>query len=187
MTPTRRAWAPKLARTIGLIFLAGAAIYAFSPAVRNQFGSVGPQAGRVGSVDFTLQTLKGEEWSLGEHSGKVVLVNFWATWCPPCRIETPALVRLHTKYAGRGFTVAGITMDEDPESTVPDFVLKYGIVYPILRPAAQLSLIDQVEVLPTSILIDRSGRIARKYVGLVTERGLSDDVEALLSEKQSAR
>ena len=179
----RRPWAPKLARTIGLTFLAGAAIYAFSPAVRNQFGSVRPEAQRVKAGNFTVQSLNGDAWSLEEQRGKVVLVNFWATWCPPCRVETPALVDLHAKYADRGFTIAGISMDEEPQDTVPAFVNEYGIPYPILTPTDQLSLMDRVEALPTSILIDKSGRIARTYVGLVTEIGLSDDVEALLSEK----
>ena len=179
----RRQWVPKLARTIGLTLLAGAAIYAFSPAVRNQFGSVHPEAQRAHVSTFTVQGLNGDKWSLQDQRGKVVLVNFWATWCPPCRIETPALVDLHTNYAEQGFTVAGITMDEEPQDTVPAFVKKYGISYPILTPSDQLSLIDRVEALPTSILIDKSGRIARTYVGLVTEIGLSDDIEALLSEK----
>lgn len=183
MTSNRRLRAPKLARTIGLAFLAGAAIYAFSPAVRNQFGSVRPEAQRVLVENFTVRSLNGDEWSLDEQRGKVVLVNFWATWCPPCRVETPALVDLHAKYANRGFTIAGITMDEAPHNTVPAFVNKYGITYPILTPTDQLPLIDRVEALPTSILIDKSGRIARTYVGLVTEIGLSDDIEALLSEK----
>jgi hypothetical protein len=74
-------------------------------------------------------------------------------------------------------------MDEEPQDSVPAFVGKYGIPYPILVPTGPLSLMDRVEALPTSVLLDRSGRIARTYVGLVTEAGLSDDIEALLSEK----
>jgi cytochrome c biogenesis protein CcmG/thiol:disulfide interchange protein DsbE len=183
MTSNRRAWARTLARKIGLAFLAGAAIYTFSPAVQNQVGSVKPRAQRASADDFTVQILNGDNWTLSEQRGKVVLVNFWATWCPPCRVETPALVRLHRKYANRGFTVAGVTMDEEPQRAVPDFLKQYGIVYPILTPTAQLSLIDRVESLPTSILIDKSGHIARTYIGLVTESGLSDDIEAVLSEK----
>lgn len=183
MASNYRRWAPKVFRTVALAALAGAVIYAFSPAVRNQFGSVGRQDQRATADNFAVRTLNGEKWSLGEQRGKVVLVNFWATWCPPCRVETPALVDLHKKYAEQGFTVAGISMDEDPQDTVPSFVTRYGIPYPILTPTSEMSLIDRVEALPTSILIDKSGRIARTYVGLVTEVGLSDDIEALLSEK----
>ena len=183
MASSTRSKATKALRTVGLAVLAGAAIYAFSPAVRNQFGSVSPAHQRARADNFSVRTLKGESWSLEEQRGNVVLVNFWATWCPPCRIETPSLVDLHKKYADRGFTVAGITMDEEPQDSVPAFVGKYGIPYPILVPTGQLSLMDRVEALPTSVLLDRSGRIARTYVGLVTEVGLSDDIEALLSEK----
>jgi thiol-disulfide isomerase/thioredoxin len=184
MISKRRFWAPKLARKIGLALLAGAAIYAFSPALQNQFGSVKPEAQRKRAGDFTVQTLNGDPWSLSEQRGKVVLVNFWATWCPPCRVETPALVELHKKYVDRGFTVAGVTMDEAPQSTVPDFLKKYGVGYPILTPTEQLTLMDRVEALPTSMLIDKSGRVARTYVGMVTESGLSDDIEAVLSEQK---
>jgi cytochrome c biogenesis protein CcmG, thiol:disulfide interchange protein DsbE len=110
-------------------------------------------------------------------------VNFWATWCLPCRIETPSLVDLHKRYADGGFTVAGVTMNDDPEEAVPAFVKKYGIPYPILRPTDQMSLLDRVEALPTSVLIDKSGRIARTYVGMVTEIGLRDDIETLLAQE----
>lgn len=178
----RPPWMRKLIRTMGVTLLAGAAIYAFSPAVRNQFGSVNPVAKRTHAGTFTVETLGGEKWSLAEHRGKVVLVNFWATWCPPCRIETPALVDLHRKYADRGFTVAGVTMDEEPAEAVPAFVKKYGIPYPILTPTAELSLLNRVEAIPASVLIDKSGRVARTYIGLVTEIGLRDDIETLLSE-----
>jgi len=183
MTFIRRPWAQKLTRAIGLVFFVGAAIYLFSPAIRNLFGSVQPEAQRTLARDFSVQSLAGHKWSLEDQRGQVVLVNFWATWCPPCRIETPALVGLHAKYAARGFTVAGITMDEEPLNTVPAFVKSYGIQYPILTPTDKLPILDLVEALPTSILIDKSGRIARTYVGLVTQIGLSDDIEALLSEK----
>ena len=184
MTSNRRLWAAKFAKTVGLAVVAGAAFYAFSPAVQNQFGSVQPEAQRTLAGNFTAKSLSGEDWSLEGQRGKVVLVNFWATWCPPCRVETPSLVSLHKKYAGQGFTVAGITMDEDPQDAVPDFVTKFGIAYPVLTPSAQLPLMKRVAALPTSFLIDKSGRIARTYVGLVTETGLSDDIEALLAEKQ---
>jgi cytochrome c biogenesis protein CcmG/thiol:disulfide interchange protein DsbE len=131
--------------------------------------------------------MQGEEWTLAGNRGKVVLVNFWATWCPPCRIETPALVGLHNKYSARGFTVAGITMDDDPGATVPVFVQKYSITYPILVPAGSFPLLDTIDTLPTSLLIDRAGRVARTYQGMVTERGLQDDIESLLAEPDGGR
>jgi cytochrome c biogenesis protein CcmG/thiol:disulfide interchange protein DsbE len=180
--------AANVIRTAAVIAIAGVAIYSFSPTLQNQFGSVKASSERAAPAnDVTVKTLEGVNWSLAQQKGKVVLVNFWATWCPPCRIETPALVQLHSKYAAQGFMVAGITMDDDPREVVPEFVRKYAITYPILVPAAQSPMLNNVEVLPTSLLIDRSGRVARTYRGMVTERALRADIESLLAEKGLAQ
>lgn len=183
MEPKRQR-AAMLRKTVGLVLVAGAALYAFSPVVRNLFGSVKPPQQRTVAGEFTARTLNDESWSLDQQRGKVVLLNIWATWCPPCRIETPSLVALQQKFSNQGFTVAGVTMDDQPRETVPAFVAKYRVEYPILIPAGQYPLIDGVQTLPTSILIDKSGRIARVYTGLVTEMGLSDDIKTLLAENQ---
>ena len=183
-----RATKVRLLKKLALIAIAVAAIYAFSPAAQNQFGSVKPRAERTARADnVRATTLDGANWSLAAQSGKVVLLNFWATWCPPCRVETPALVALHNKYAAQGFTVAGISMDDDPRGAVPSFAQRYGIPYPLLVPSPDLEKINQVESLPTSILIDRSGRIARTYRGMVTETGLRDDIESLLAEHKGVK
>jgi len=182
MTSNGRRWAKKIARWTALAVITGAVLYTFVPAVQNQFGSVDPETKRLHGGNFTARSLKGDEWSLGDQRGKVVLLNFWATWCPPCRVETPSLVSLHAKYGDRGFTVVGITMDDNPQIEVPAFIAKFGIRYQVLVPNDQISLMQHVETIPTSFLIDKTGRIARTYVGLVTEIGLRDDIEALLSE-----
>jgi cytochrome c biogenesis protein CcmG, thiol:disulfide interchange protein DsbE len=180
--------AAKALRTMGMIAIAGAAMYAFSPALQNQFGSVKPAGERVAPAgDLRVATLDAHTWSLADHKGKVILLNFWATWCPPCRVETPSLVSLHNRYSARGFTVAGISLDEDPHSAVPEFVRSHSIPYPILVPSSDFPMLNTVDSLPTSVLIDRSGRVARTYRGLVTEVGLRDDIEALLSEQIEAR
>lgn len=174
---TKRTWRERLKKA-GMLLLAAWAVYSLAPIAANQFGSVSPAAERSEVSDIRLRTLDGAPWSLAEQRGKVVLLNFWATWCPPCRIETPALVDLHQKYAGSGFSVAGVTMDDEPAGVVPGFVERYGVPYPILVPQGEV----HVEALPTSYLIDRSGRVARTYVGLVTERALRGDIETLLAE-----
>jgi cytochrome c biogenesis protein CcmG, thiol:disulfide interchange protein DsbE len=178
--------AARIARGVTLAALAIAAIYAFSPTVRNQFGSVKPLNQRAAPIsDLRATALDGTRWSLSEQMGKVVLVNFWATWCPPCRIETPALVALHNKFSSRGFTVIGVTLDDDPAASVPAFVSEYAMTYPVVVPSENSLLLDSVQALPTTLLIDRSGRVARTYRGMVTERGLTDDIEALLAEQGS--
>jgi cytochrome c biogenesis protein CcmG, thiol:disulfide interchange protein DsbE len=170
-----------LSKLLWPVLTVGIAAYALGPLLSNQFGSVKPVTDRTAAVDFTLSTLEGESWSLADQRGKVVLVNFWATWCPPCRMETPDLVATHGKYENRGFTVVGVTLDETPDEDVPPFVERYGMQYPILLPSAEVG--GNITSLPTSLLIDRNGRVAKTYRGIVTESALARDVEALLKER----
>lgn len=95
-------------------------------------------------------------------------------------METPDLVETYRKLAGRGFTVVGVTMDENPSEQVPSFVSKYAIPYPIALPTEEFA--NKISALPTSILIDRSGRVARTYAGMVSQSVLERDVTTLLQE-----
>jgi cytochrome c biogenesis protein CcmG, thiol:disulfide interchange protein DsbE len=160
-----------------------AIVYAVTPLARNHLGGVGEPAQRAALPDFALPLLNGGgDWKLSEHRGTVVLLNFWATWCPPCRTETPGLVNLHNRYSQQGFTVLGVTFDEEPLEAVPDFERKYNISYPMALPHPGFEMAGEVRSLPTSVLIDRQGRVARTYQGLVAERALRRDIEALLAE-----
>ncbi len=134
------------------------------------------------TLNLDLPILEGGEWSLAQQRGSVVLVNFWATWCPPCRMETPGLVDIAKRYAGRGVKVVGISMDDAPHRDVPPFVSRFGIPYPILVPSPNSALASSIDSLPTSFLIDRNGRVARTYYGAVDEQTLAHDIDALLSE-----
>lgn len=164
----------------------GVAVVAWTPSLRVRLGSLSEPAGRGARLDLELPRLGGGTWDLKAQRGKVVLVNFWATWCPPCRMETPSLVALDRDYAARGLEVVGVAMDDDAASAVPPFVQKYGVRYPILLPAGDLGGQD-VSGLPTTLLIDREGRIARRYLGLISEAAVKNDVEALLAEPGTAR
>lgn len=146
---------------------------------------VRPVAARKAMPDFTLHDLSGQSWQLSAHRGDVVLVNFWATWCPPCREETPGLIRVARRYAPQGLSVAGISMDEGGAAPVRQFVREYGISYPVMMPDSNFLLANEVESLPTTLLIDRQGRLAKTYVGGVPEREFRSDVEALLSEPRT--
>ncbi len=173
------------ARRIRLAILAvivAAIIWSFMPK-HPATGPVKDVANRKALPEFSLPAVGGGEWKMADHRGKVLLVNFWATWCPPCRRETPELVDLHEKYEDRGFSVVGISLDDDPASVVPSFVKQYRMPYPVLIPTEQFGFANEIESLPTSVLIDREGRIARTYLGAVTAGMLSGDVESLLSER----
>lgn len=145
-------------------------------------GDVKPVSARKPMTDFTLRDLAGGEWRLGAHRGDVVLVNFWATWCGPCREETPGLVRVAHAYAPKGLAVAGITMDDGGMEPVHRFVRSYQVNYPILIPGSDFELAGRISGLPTTLLIDRQGRVAKTYVGRIREAVFRADVELLLKE-----
>lgn len=131
---------------------------------------------------FSYPMLSGGTWSLEEQKGKIVLVNFWASWCGPCRDETPDLVRVYSRYRERGVEFAGISMDDDPATAAPPFVKRYRVNYPILVPPVESALTNAIRSLPTSFLVDRSGNIARTWTGAVSEKTLSRAIEQLLTE-----
>src|SRR5580704_2991922 len=89
---------------------------------------------RLLMTDIQLKDLNGGDWRLQDQLGKVVIVNFWATWCPPCRAETPGLIRLARSYETRGLKIVGIAMDEGETAPVVRFASTFGIPYPILLP-----------------------------------------------------
>jgi cytochrome c biogenesis protein CcmG/thiol:disulfide interchange protein DsbE len=125
------------------------------------------------------------EWAVlavENHRGQVVLLNFWATWCPPCREETPGLVQIEGQFANQGFTVAAIAMDEDPQS-VSSFVKRFHITYPVLFPPPGAALANSVESLPTSLLIDKTGHVARTYVGAVSPSVFAADIQKVFQER----
>ena len=137
---------------------------------------------RAAVPDISMPTLGGETWSLNEERGNVVVLNFWATWCEPCRTEVPYLVKLRREFGGKGLEVAGVTLDEDPK-IVEKFAAEFKVDYPILVPPAG-SPWTKLENTPTTLLIDREGRLAGKYIGAVPEEELRRDVEKLLAEPQ---
>ncbi len=143
-----------------------------------------------GIPDFTLKDLSDRDESLGQYNGKVVLVNFWATWCGPCKIEIPWLMDLQEKYKQQGFTVLGVAMDEEGKSAVVPFVqnerFKLGtrfepINYPIL-----IGNDDAAEKfggllgLPTTILISQDRRQVKRIDGLLSYNQLDNAIKSLL-------
>jgi cytochrome c biogenesis protein CcmG, thiol:disulfide interchange protein DsbE len=131
--------------------------------------------------NLVLNTIEGKKWSLYENRGRVVLINFWATWCEPCRVEKPMLVKLGREYKPRGLEVVGISLDQDGEEIIKKFVARYKINYPTLLPVPG-SLLSQIEPVPTTLLIDVEGRLARKYVGVMPEEELREDIEKLIKQ-----
>jgi thiol-disulfide isomerase/thioredoxin len=133
-------------------------------------------------AEFRLPAIDGSSWALSDQKGRVVLLNFWTTWCPPCRAETPALVELSRRYGPAGLSVAGISLDEEPLAVVPAFAAQSRIPYPILTPDASFGLASTIDTLPTTMLLDRQGRVVRTYAGAIAARSLAADIERVLAE-----
>lgn len=115
--------------------------------------------------DFTLKTLQDEQVTLSALKGKVILLDFWATWCGPCKESIPHLVQIYKDFKTKGFEVIGLSMDRGDERVVRNFVKTMDIPYPVLIAPDEVAKKYGVTGLPTTFLIDREGRIREKIVG----------------------
>lgn len=134
--------------------------------------------------NFSMLTVDGKHISLADYKGKVVLVNIWATWCPPCVREIPRLQRTYEAYSGQGFVLIGMnTTFQDDQAKVTKFVADQGITYPVALDTDGVGARDYAgRLMPTSYLIDRSGKIVSVQVGEVDEAKLKEQVAAFLSQ-----
>ena len=135
---------------------------------------------------FSIPALDGSggNISLADYQGQVVLLDFWATWCPPCRVELPVLNKLHAEYKDRGFTVIGMTVDEGAAAEVQKAVSRFPLSYPVgLAGEEARAVYGGIRAVPTKFLLDREGNIRQHYEGVVPESVLRADVESLLDAK----
>ena len=130
--------------------------------------------------DFTLQDLSGKKVSLSGLKGSVVLVEFWATWCPPCRTAIPGLERLHRSYGDKGLKVLAISVDEGSWEKVRTFITEHKITYTVLKGTDEASEKYQVRMIPAMYLIDRQGIVKKQSLGGGSEEELEKDIQALL-------
>ena len=152
--------------------------YAASPvAARQEPSLIGKPA-----PTFALKDLTGKPLALADYRGKVVLIDFWATWCVPCRAEIPHFIELQNKYASRGFSVIGISMDDAPEPVAP-FAKKYKMNYPVVIGDGALGdKYGGILGLPTAFVIDRAGVIRQRYDGITSAETFEKAVVALLGK-----
>ena len=150
--------------------------------------SSGPGGGPPGAVhtaapDFSVQDLNGHPVDLASLRGKVVLLNFWATWCTPCRAEIPNFVEFQNSYGPQGLQIVGLSMDDDAKP-VREFYQQFKMNYPVGMGTDKLAQsYGGVLGLPVSVLIGRDGRIAAKYVGAAETPVLQQKIESLLQAK----
>ncbi|MFZ0418984.1 MAG: TlpA disulfide reductase family protein [Candidatus Sulfotelmatobacter sp.] len=137
--------------------------------------------------DFSLQSLDGKTLRLSDFRGKAVLLNFWATWCGPCKIEMPWFVELQNQYAAQGFQIVGVAMDDASKEDIGKFAKDMGVNYPIL--IGKESVGDQyggVPALPESFLIGRDGKIVDTIIGLRGKAEIEDAIKKAL-DTQAAK
>jgi peroxiredoxin len=155
---------------------------------RSVHAAVKPEHDRKTAPEFALKDSNGQTVHLADYKGKVVLLDFWATWCGPCKIEIPWFIEFEQQFKDRGFAVLGVSMDEDGWEAVKPYMEDLKINYRILLGNDQVSdIYGGVESLPTTLLIDRQGKIASVHIGL--SRGkeeFRDDIDRLLGSSSAS-
>jgi cytochrome c biogenesis protein CcmG/thiol:disulfide interchange protein DsbE len=143
--------------------------------------------------DFTLEDLSGKKVSLASYRGKAVLINFWATWCGPCKIETPWLVELRNQYASKGFEILGVSLDDldtddkkmlaEEKRDIAKFAQKQHMQYPVLIDGASIDKpYGGLDALPTSYFVDRNGKVVATQLGLTSKDDIEGNILKALGE-----
>lgn len=133
-----------------------------------------------GAADFKFPDLSGKTRALSDFKGKVLILDFWATWCGPCEESIPDLSRLHRDFEKKGFSVVGVALDARGKEVVGPFVEKHKVPYPILLGSPAELREWPIPGFPTSFLIDREGRVLKRYLGAVPYSELAHDVQGVL-------
>ena len=179
--PIRGAAAPALA--LGLALALGCARKEPAPGAGVDQGAPSADAGAIGSVApaFAHSDLDGKTVQLSDFKGKVVIVDFWATWCPPCRAEVPDLVRLQSKYGDEGLAVVGLSLDAGGAKDVRPFADEFNVNYTMLIANDETaSAYGGILGIPTTFVIDRQGRIAKRFIGLTEYKAFEEAIVPLL-------
>jgi len=136
----------------------------------------------IAAPNFELTTLDGQRVRLSDYRGKAVLLNFWATWCSPCKVEMPWFVELQKKYGNDGLVILGVAMDDSDAPKIAQFASEMGVNYPVLLGTDKVSEeYGNVEFLPTSFYINREGKIVGKGTGLLGRSEIEDNVRKALA------
>jgi peroxiredoxin len=134
--------------------------------------------------EFELKDLQGNTVHLSDYRGKAVLLNFWATWCPPCKEEMPWFIELQKKYAAQGLRVVGIAMDDAGSDAIAKFSHEMGVNYPVLLGTDTVAdAYGGVEALPTTFYIARDGRVVKRVFGLITPGEIEDNIKDTLEQQ----
>ena len=165
--------------------LVAAMLYVASHGIRGAGGNNDASLDVAGkpAPDFTLESLEGKNIRLSGYKGQAVLLNFWATWCGPCKIEMPWFVELQKEYGPQGLQIVGVAMDDASKEDIAKFVKEMGVNYPILIGKEDVgNQYGGVNVLPTTFFIDRDGKIVAREFGLQSRSLFVDNIKKSLSQ-----
>jgi peroxiredoxin len=149
-----------------------------------QGASANPNQQAKTAPDFGLKSVDGRTAKLSDYRGKIVLLNFWATWCAPCRVEMPTLMALHDKYHTQGLEIIGVSMDDGGQERVAKFVNEMKINYPVLL--GDSSVADNyggLRLLPQTVFITRDGKIVQTVIGMHSRKDFETIIEQLLAAR----
>jgi thiol-disulfide isomerase/thioredoxin len=149
--------------------------------------SIKPEKERKLAPDFNLKDVNGKPAKLSEYKGKVVLLNFWATWCGPCKAEIPWFIEFEKQYKDQGFAVLGVAMDDEGWDVVKPYIESKQINYRVVMGTDMVAqLYGGVDSLPSTFIIDRDGRVAAVHIGLAGKNDYRNDVVQLLQQNDRA-
>jgi thiol-disulfide isomerase/thioredoxin len=134
------------------------------------------------AADFTLQDMNGKNVHLADYRGKVVLIDFWATWCPPCVAAIPSIEKMHKTYKDRGLVVLAISMDNGDWDAVKSFLKFYGVTYTVLKGSDDNDIQAKyaVRTIPMTVLLDKDGNISKRFFGFGDEESLEKAIKSVL-------
>jgi cytochrome c biogenesis protein CcmG/thiol:disulfide interchange protein DsbE len=145
-------------------------------------GEACPVDAKPANLDFTLQDMNGESVTLSDYAGKVLLVDFWATWCGPCKVEIPGFVELYDKYRDQGFEIVGMLVEDQIAKAKP-FAEEFKMNYPVLDGDKRDDIQEAfgpIWGLPTAVLISRDGKICKKHSGFTSKEQFEEEIKGLL-------
>jgi len=142
-------------------------------------------ASKIAAPDWHLSDVDGKPVKLSDFKGKVVILDFWATWCPPCRAEIPGFVAIQKKYADKAFTVIGVSLDKEGPSVVKPFMRQLGMNYPVVMGNPKIvGDYGGITAIPTTFVIDRQGNVVTAYQGFTDQATFESVIGPLLGNAQ---